>query len=478
MNGGQLAHRFDRKLIGPMILGSILNPINSSIIAVSLVPIGRAFGAPAAQTAWLISALYLATAIGQPVVGRLVDLFGPKRLFLAGAVLTGVAGLLGALAPNLAVLVVARVILGLGTCAGYPASMFLIRAESRRTGLASPSGVLTALAVASQTVAAVGPTLGGLLIDLGGWRTTFAINVPLAVVSFATAAVFLPGGDAACGAAPHSGHPRTRMDLPGIALFAAMLVSLLLFLMNPGLRHAYLPAVTAVAGVALARRELRTTEPFLDLRLLGGNLPLLATYARTLLAMTVSYAFLYGFTQWAEDSRNLSPTGAGLLLLPMSAVGIAVAAITGRRPQIRGKLIAGAVAQLAGCALLLVLGARCGIWLLVVLAVVFGIPQGLNSLANQNAVYHQAHPERLGSSSGLLRTFTYLGAITASAATAAFFGRTADTPGLHHLGVFLVAAAALFLILTITDRSLARVGRPDGDGGPAPTTRLAATGAR
>src|SRR5205823_12439895 len=101
---------FDRRLIGPMILGAVLNPINSSIIAVSLVPIGVAFGAPPARTAWLVSALYLATAIGQPVVGRLVDMYGPRRLYLAGTALVGVAGLLGSFAPSLTVLVVARVL--------------------------------------------------------------------------------------------------------------------------------------------------------------------------------------------------------------------------------------------------------------------------------------------------------------------------------------------------------------------------------
>ena len=70
---------FDRRLLAPLILGAILNPINSSIIASALVPIGVAFGAPAPRTAWLVSALYLATAIGQPLVGRLVDTCPGRR---------------------------------------------------------------------------------------------------------------------------------------------------------------------------------------------------------------------------------------------------------------------------------------------------------------------------------------------------------------------------------------------------------------
>ena len=66
--------RFDKRLLAPMMLGSVLNPINTAIIAVALTPIGIALGAPASDTVWLVSSLYLATAIGQPLVGRLVDL--------------------------------------------------------------------------------------------------------------------------------------------------------------------------------------------------------------------------------------------------------------------------------------------------------------------------------------------------------------------------------------------------------------------
>jgi len=97
----QPAAAFDRRLVPPMILGAPLNPVNSSMIAVAPVPIGIAFGAPPAETAWLVGGLYLATAIGQPVVGRLVDTYGPRPLFLIGTTLVGLAGVLRALAPQL-----------------------------------------------------------------------------------------------------------------------------------------------------------------------------------------------------------------------------------------------------------------------------------------------------------------------------------------------------------------------------------------
>ncbi|WP_241703223.1 MFS transporter [Leifsonia shinshuensis] len=447
--------RFDRRLLAPMMVGAVLNPVNSSIIAVALVPIATALGAPASETAWLVSSLYLATSIGQPLVGRLVDMFGPRRLSIAGAILTGLAGVIGVFAPNIAVLVIARVILGFGTCAGYPAAMYLIRSEATRTGMRSPAGVLTALSVTTQTIAVVGPTLGGLLIQVGGWRATFAVNIPLALASLVLTLFFLPRHTALEAARPARG----RLDLLGIALFAATLVSLLLFLMDIQLAQLWLLGLAAVFGAGFALWELRTDDPFIDVRVFAGNVPLLVTYARAVLAATVSYCYLYGFTQWLEGGRGLSPALAGLVLLPTFGVGIVVAAVFGRRPEIRWKLIAGALGQVVMAVLLLFVGPEAALWALLLIAVVVGVPQGIVNLAIQNTLYHQADPTKMGATSGLLRTFMYLGAMLASAATGAFFHTTANTAGLHDLAWFMLAAAVIFLVITLVDRSLRRVDR-------------------
>jgi MFS family permease len=447
---------FDRGLIAPMVLGAILNPVNSSTLAVALVPIGVAFHALPARTAWLVSALYLATATGQPVVGRLVDRYGPRRLYLFSTALVGVAGVLGTLAPSLGVLIGARVLLGIGTCAGYPAAMYLIRAESRRTGVDSPAGVLTALSVSAQTIVVIGPTLGGLLIALGGWRSIFAVNIPLAVACLVLGARRLPSAARGRGATTPLDPP---LDHLGIALFAGMLTSLMLFLMSPTAGHLWLPALTAATAAAFARRELRFADPFIDLRVFGGNRPLILTYVRTLLAQTIAYAVLYGFTQWLEAGRGLSASHAGLVLLPLSLVGIGVSTLTGRRPEFRAKLLVGAASQVAGCVLMLLLDAHSAIWLPLLIAAVNGLPQGLNNLANQNAVYYQAEPARVGASAGLLRTFAYLGALVASAAYGAFFGAGAGTAGLHHFAVFLIVVAALLLVVILAVPTLKRIGQ-------------------
>lgn len=463
--------RFDRKLIVPMILGIVLNPVNSSMIAIALVPIGVAFGAPAAQTAWLVSGLYLATSVGQPVMGKLVDTYGIKPLYLVGAAITGIAGVLGTLAPSLGWLVAGRVLLGFGTCAGYPAAMSLIRREGKRTGQDKPAGILTTLAVAGQTIAVVGPTAGGLLIGLGGWRAVFAVNIPLALACLVLGTVILPKTE------PAEKKP-ARFDVPGIVLFAGMLTALLLFLMTPHVRDLWVLALSIVAGVVFAWRELRVAEPFIDLRLLASNVPVLRTYLRTLLSYIVSYAFLYGYTQWLEQGRGLSSSAAGLVLLPTFASAIVVSSLTGRRPEVWRKLVVSGVFLIVCCGLILFVDGASPVWLLMVIGVVSGVPQGLTNLANQNALYFQTDPARTGAYSGLLRTFVYLGAIISSSTNGAFLTHGADTPGVHDLAWFMLVVAALFLVATLADRRLRRLDirsteqKPEGKNTPMALTTL------
>ncbi|WP_134124265.1 MFS transporter [Kribbella kalugense] len=426
-----------------MLVGSVLNPINSSMLAVALIPIGAAFGVPPSQTAWLVTGLYLATAVGQPVMGRLVDLFGPRPLYLIATSLVGIAGLLGALAPNLGVLIASRVLLGFGTSAAYPAAMSLIRSEADRTGMDTPAAILSSLSIANQVIAVIGPTLGGLLIGLGGWHLIFTINVPLSIICVVLGSLWLPRRARSRGAG--------GLDYAGIALFTATLVSSMLFLMQPRVSRWYLLVLALVLGVAFVVAQLRVLAPFIDLRVLGGNRPLILTYSRQVLAFVGTYSFLYGFTQWLEEGRGLGASSAGLLLLPLSLAAVLVTAFTGRSAQIRGKLVAGSIVLVLAATAQLFVGASTPIWILALVGVIAGVPQGLNNLANQTALYKQADPTRIGSSAGLLRTCVYVGALISAAANAHFFQYGATTAGLHDLAIFLLVVSGLLVLVTLLE---------------------------
>ncbi len=145
----------------------------------------------------------------------------------------------------------------------------------------------------------------------------------------------------------------------------------------------------------------------------------------------------------------------------MFLLAIGVSVVSGRSRGVRGKLLIGAAGQIAACGVILTLTGDSPLWLLLLVALVFGVPQGLNNLALQNSVYFQADPARTASSAGLLRTFAYIGSMVASAATAASFGQHADTGGLHRLAWVMLGAAVLYLVLTLFDRTLGRVDTRD-----------------
>jgi MFS family permease len=157
---------FSWRFVTPMFLGSALNPVNSSLIATALVPIASAMHVSVGRTAVLVSALYLASSIAQPTAGKLAEEFGPRRVFLAGILLVLAGGLVGGFAPDLTTLMVARVLVGVGTSAGYPSAMLLIRRRATAAGLGAPPGnVLGGLIIAGMVTPAVGLPIGGVLVQ-------------------------------------------------------------------------------------------------------------------------------------------------------------------------------------------------------------------------------------------------------------------------------------------------------------------------
>lgn len=241
-------------LVATVALGTLLNPLNSSMIAIALVPLQREFEVGVATVSWLVSAFYLSAAVGQPLVGRLIDILGGRRLFVAGLVTAGTASALAPFVPGFWWLVGMRVLQAVGTSAAFPAALVLIRAAaegastsssdpgsrtsrghgeldpgvdapsavepdatgttgasqspafqsaaSRSSAPRPPAGPLAVLNIAAATSAALGPVLGGFLVAFAGWEAVFLVNVPITVTGVVLALRFLPR-------VPTTGHPAT-----------------------------------------------------------------------------------------------------------------------------------------------------------------------------------------------------------------------------------------------------------------------------
>ncbi len=447
-------HPFSWRFTVPLFIGSALNPINSSLIATALVPIAHGLHVSIGQTAALVTALYLASAIAQPTAGKAAEVFGPRRVFLVGIVLVAVGGLVGGFAQDLVTLLISRVLLGLGTSCAYPTAMLLIRRRAQDAGLDQPpGGVLGGLQIAGIATASLGLPLGGVLVGALGWRAIFFVNVPVALVALgATLAWVSPDGP--LDRTRRARDVATSLDVIGIAGFAAAMIALLLFLFDlPTLRW-YLLAISVGLWIALVLWELRARTPFLDFRLLASNLALTSTYLRYGLVLLCVYVVLYGVTQWVETVRELSETAAGLLLLPMTLVSGLVISPVSRRNLVRGPVIAAALTCLIGSAGVLLLSASAWIGWIVVVTIVFGIAMGAAAAGNQTALYGQAPAELLGTASGLLRTFGYIGSIAASAITGIVFHTQVSDHGVHLIAWIMVGVSLVLVLMTLTERTL------------------------
>jgi MFS family permease len=453
---------FGPRFMTPMFMGAALNPINSSVIATALVSIAVAMRVPVGQTSILISSLYLTSAVAQPAAGRLSEEFGPRRVFLAGIAAVLVAGIVGGLARNLTTLVVARVLIGLGTSAGYPAAMLLIRRRSAQIGLDSPPhSVLGGLAIAGAATIAIGPAIGGLLVGWFNWRAAFLVNIPVACLAFAMALLWIPK-DPDPVRRRSAGELFTRIDVPGMIGFVGSMTALLVFLLALPRPDWTALGVALAAAAALVAWELRSPNPFLDVRLLAANLPLTRTYLRYGLSQGGIYVIMYGLTQWVEASRGLSAYEAGLLLIPMGVLSAVTARVTSRRKDIRKPLLAAAVFMLLGAVTALFLTSRSPVAAIIAVTALFGLMSGSHNVTNQAALYREAPAEKVGTASGLLRTFGYAGSIASATITGIVFRAGVDDAGLRHISLILIGISAVVFLLTVLDKHLAGAGKEHG----------------
>ncbi|MFD7616293.1 MFS transporter [Streptomyces sp. NPDC059802] len=439
----------------PLYVGSSLNPINSSIIATALVPIATDLHVSVGATAVLVSSLYLASAVAQPTAGKLAEVLGARRIFLCGIVLVLLGGAVGGLGRNLAVLTVARVLIGLGTSAAFPCAMVLIRRRAEQADMDSPpGGVLGGVAIAGMATAAVGPPIGGFLVGAAGWRWAFLINIPVTLIALAMAIRWLPKDPPLDRADSGFRQVAGRIDLPGIIGFAASMTALVIFLM--GLPHVgwVALAVFVLTTVPTVMWELRRTTPFFDFRGLAANGALTRTYLRQALTLLGVYTVMFGVTQWMEAAYGMSTLKAGLLLLPMGAVSALLSRPLASRNLVRGPLIASAVTMLLGSAGIMLLTSHSPAIAIVLVSLVFGITTATTTVGNQTALYLAAPADQIGTASGLFRTFGYLGTITSSVIGSIVFRDGASDHGLHSLGLVLIAAGAAVLLLTVLDRHL------------------------
>ena len=396
----------------------LLSSLGTSIANVGLPALAQAFDAPFQAVQWVVLAYLLAITTSIVSVGRLGDITGRRRLLMAGIVLFTVASALCGAAPALWMLIAARAAQGLGAAVMMALTMAFVAETVPKAKTGNAMGLLATM---SAIGTALGPTLGGVLIDGLGWQAVFFVQVPLGVVACVLAHRHLPvdrrGPKAEGGGFDHLGSLLLALTLGAYAL--AVTIGRGSF--GP-LNGALLMAAVVGFGLFLLA-ETRVASPLIRLATFRDP-ALSASLAMSTLVSTVMMTTLVVGPFYLARALGLEAAMVGLVM----SVGPLFAALTGVSA---GRLadrfgaprmtIAGLAAMAAGAFALSTMPATLGITGYVAPVAVLTVGYALFQTANNTAVMVDVGPDRRGVISGMLSLSRNLGLITGASVMGAVF---------------------------------------------------------
>ncbi|MEV4436181.1 MFS transporter [Streptomyces sp. NPDC049555] len=315
-----------RAVLGTAVLGSGMALLDSTVVNVALPHIGRDFGVGLDALQWTVNA-YMLTLAGLILLGgALGDRYGRRRVFVLGVVWFALASLLCGLAPSAWVLIAARALQGVGGALLTPGSLALIQSVFHPDDRAGAVGAWSGL---GGVAAAVGPFVGGWLVDGPGWRWVFLINLPVAAVCVPIALRHVP----------ETRDPRAhgRFDAAGAALGALALGAVTYALIAAPGRGAspavILPAVAGVLlGVAFVVVERRQADPMLPVSIFRNRM-FSAVNAVTLFVYAAFSGFFFLAVIQLQVVVGWSALVAGTALLPTTVLMLLLSSRAGRLGQ-------------------------------------------------------------------------------------------------------------------------------------------------
>ncbi|MER5421688.1 MFS transporter [Streptosporangium roseum] len=438
------------------VLGSGMALLDGTVVNVALPALGDALGADMAGLQWTVNAYTLTLAGLILLGGSLGDRYGRRRIFLIGVIWFAVASALCGLAPNVETLIAARALQGVGGALLTPGSLAIIQASFAREDRPRAIGAWSGL---GGTAAAIGPLVGGWLVETAGWRWVFLINLPVAALVVAVAVRHVPES--------RDVEATGRFDVLGSALAALALAGITYGLID--LRPVPI-AVGVLLGVAFVWLEIRRSPDAL--------VPVGVFTSRVFTAVNVVTFIMYAamgvvfflLVVQLQVSAGFSPMTAGSAMIPVTVLMLLLSSRAGELAKRIGPRVP-MTAGLLICAAALLLMSRIGegssyLTDVLVPAAMFGLGLSAAVAPLTATVLATAEERYAGVASGVNNAVARTGGLLAVAAIPPLAGLTGDafhdpasfTTGFHTtmlVSAAMMAVAALIALLTIRENVLA-----------------------
>jgi EmrB/QacA subfamily drug resistance transporter len=384
-------------LISLLLAAFVIN-LDTTIVNVALPTLVRQLHASNSQLQWIVDAFNLLFAASVLAAGSLSDRFGRKGMLLAGLSVFGVASLAGGLTADPGQLIAARAVMGVGAAMVFPATLSLLTNVFTERGERALAiglwGATTGVAIA------LGPIVGGWLLQAFDWRSIFFAMSPIAALAGALVAGYVPSSR-------DPGAPRT--DRTGFALSTAM-IGVLVYTIIEAPNHGWGSArtigsfaVVAVLTIAFVAWERRSERPMLDLSLFA-NPRFTAASASVAISFFSLFGFIFLVTQYFQFLKGYGPLSTGVRLLPVASF-VAISSIAGARVAVRvgTKLVVAAGLLLMGGFYLWVASAATGTSYGTIAAqmVVLGTGMGLTSAPATEAIMGVVPKAKAGAGSAI-----------------------------------------------------------------------------
>jgi len=432
-------------------LSVLMTIMDLTIVNLAIPSIRTDLGATAAHAQWTIAIYALGVASLQLLGGEAGDRFGRRRVLQIGTTVFMLGSLLCSLAPTIDVLIAARLIQAVGASMMNPVALAIIsQVFVEPTERARAIGIWGAVFGAAL---ALGPIVGGLLIETVGWRGVFWINLPIGAAAVVACAMLVPESETST---------RRGTDLLGQFLGTGSLFGLVFVMIESpgrGWTHPWVimtAAAAACAFVGFLRHESRHPDPFIDLRLFRST-AFAAAAVIALSVFTVWGAFLFMMSIYLQGWRGYTAVHAGLLLLPVGVAVLVFSPISGHlvsrfgnRPPL---LIAGLMTVVMS-AMLAFLDPAAPRWLLILICTAFGITFGMVTVPVNYAAVSSVPQDRAGAAAGITSTSKQIG-ISLGVALSGVLATGALSPP---AGDFTNAARPLWLLTLVLGLAIAALG--------------------